>query len=76
MKGIVLAIFFILFTSLGFYYRFEWYSFAEYIKNLSIIFGINLFIFVAVVIKEVAKKYYIFFCYISGLCFYNDDSFL
>jgi len=61
MKGIISAIFFILFVSIIFYYRFEWYSFAEYIHDLSSVFILTLFIFVPVVVKESPKNISYFF---------------
>jgi len=61
MKGILLAVFTILFVSVSLYYQFYWYSFAEYIHMLSAVFGLFLFIFTAVVVKGSSKNIVYFF---------------
>ena len=69
MKGVFLGIFVIIFISVSFYYRFEWYSMAEYIRYLWVILGLNFFIFVPVVTKEVSKNIIYFFGVLSGAGF-------
>jgi len=69
MKGVISAIFFIIFISIALYYRFEWYSMAEYIRYLWMILGLNFFIFVAVATKAISKDITYFFGILSGVGF-------
>ena len=68
-KGILFALFIVIVVSLILYYRCEWYSFAEYIKFLSFLFGINLFIFIAVLVKFASKEIVYFFGTLSAIGF-------